>query len=151
MTEIDIHEISGCACAQLRRTTRRITQLYDHALLPVDLTVNQFGLLGHLYGAKAMQVDGLSIKILAERLGMDPSTLTRNLKPLEARGLISDRPDPSDGRARLVAITAKGCNRLAEAVPLWRMAQSQMKQKLGTARLKELGALLDTAAKTPLL
>ena len=148
MGDINIHEIADCTCAHLRRTTRRITQLYDHALLPVDLTVSQFGLLAHLYGAKAMQAGGLSIKLLAERLGMDASTLTRNLKPLELRGLVADRADPNDGRARLVTITANGCSKLADAVPCWRKAQSEVKQKLGTGAAKQLRSLLDAAFET---
>lgn len=143
MSEINIQEIADCTCARLRRTTRKITQLYDQALLPVDLTVSQFGLLSHLYGARAMQRGGLSIKTLADRLGMDSSTLTRNLKPLEARGYIADRADPDDGRARLIAITADGSAKLADAVPHWRQAQAHVKQKLGATVTKDLRNKLD--------
>lgn len=143
--EIDIREIADCTCARLRRTTRRITQLYDHALAPVDLTVTQFGLLGRLYGAKVRHDKGLSIKVLAESLGMDSSTLIRNLKPLEGRGWVSDELDPDDGRARIVRITTSGTNKLNEAMPHWRKAQNDVKQKLGATSAKELRGLLDVA------
>jgi DNA-binding MarR family transcriptional regulator len=143
--EIDVREMADCTCARLRRATRRITQLYDHALAPIDLTVNQFGLLGRLYAAKALHDKGLSIKALADVLGMDSSTLIRNLKPLEARGWVCDEPDPEDGRARIVAITASGTHKLCEAMPLWRKAQNEVKQKLGAASAKELRGLLDVA------
>lgn len=143
--DIDVREIADCTCARLRRATRRITQLYDHALAPVDLTVSQFGLLGRLYAAKTLHNKGMSIKALADALGMDSSTLIRNLKPLESRGWISDQADPEDGRARIVTLTSSGANKLNEAVPHWRKAQNEVKQKLGATSAKELRGLLDTA------
>ncbi len=145
MSDIDIREIADCTCAGLRRATRRITQLYDHALVPVGLTANQFSLLSHLYGAEMMKVGGLSIKLLADRLGMDPSTLTRNLKPLAIKGLVADHADPKDGRARLVTITARGHSKLKEAVPHWRGAQSELNEKLGAGATKQLRNLLDAS------
>lgn len=143
--DIDMREIADCTCAPLRRATRRITQLYDHALAPVDLTISQFGLLAYLYSAKKQRSKGLTIKVLAEMQGMDSSTLIRNLKPLETRGWVSDKPDPEDGRARIVAITASGTTKFNEAIPLWRKAQDGVKQKLGAASAKELRGLLDAA------
>ncbi|HEX9449051.1 MAG TPA: MarR family winged helix-turn-helix transcriptional regulator, partial [Dongiaceae bacterium] len=78
-----LRDITGCTCLGLRRTTRLVTQIYDRHLTPAALTANQFGLLGYLLGAAMMGVaDGLSIGQLADRLGMDPTTLNRNLKPL---------------------------------------------------------------------
>ncbi len=148
MNDINISEIADCTCARLRRATRRITQLYDHALAPVGLTASQFGLLAYLYGAQTMKAGGLSIKLLADSLGMDPSTSTRNLKPLEMRGLVAGHPDPNDGRVRLVTITASGCNKLGEALPYWRKAQSAVKQKLGASAAKDLRNLLDAAFVT---
>jgi DNA-binding MarR family transcriptional regulator len=143
--DIDIREMTECTCAGLRRATRRITQLYDRALAPIDLTISQFGLLAHLYSAKMQRDKGPSIKTLADMLGMDSSTLIRNLKPLETRGWVSDKPDPADGRARIVAITASGTHKLSEAMPFWRKAQNDVKQKLGSASAKELRGLLDVA------
>jgi DNA-binding MarR family transcriptional regulator len=93
-----------------------------------------------------MQSDkGLSIKALADMLGMDSSTLIRNLKPLETRGWVSDEPDPEDGRARIVTVTASGTKKLKEAMPLWRKAQNDVKQKLGASSAKDLRGLLDAA------
>lgn len=148
MSNIDIREIADCTCAGLRRATRRITQLYDHALAPVGLTANQFSLLSHLYGAEMMKVGGLSIKALADRLGMDPSTLTRNLKPLAIKGLVADHADPNDGRARLVTITALGRSKLEAAVPHWRKAQNTLNEKLGADAAKKLMNLLGEAFAT---
>src|SRR4051812_39261828 len=78
---IEIPAVAGCTCMRLRRASRRITQIYDELLAPAGLTVTQFGLLANLRAC------ALSIGALASRLGMDPTTLTRNLRPLQARGL----------------------------------------------------------------
>lgn len=71
VNEINLREVADCTCARLQRTTRRVTQIYDRALAPVDLTVNQFGLLARLYRARLLQRDGMPIKALAEMLGME--------------------------------------------------------------------------------
>jgi DNA-binding MarR family transcriptional regulator len=120
--EIDIREISGCTCLSARRASRRLTQIYDRALEPAGLTVNQFGLLAKLYGASLRGRASLSVGALAERLGMDPTTLNRNLKPLTARGLVAVGVDREDRRARAIRITDKGRARLRKAVPFWRHA-----------------------------
>jgi len=143
---IDPREISNCSCLHLRRAARRLTRLYDHALEPAGLTVNQFGLLANLHGAGGA---GLSIGALAERLGMDPTTLNRDLKPLRADGLVRDAADPLDRRVRLVLVTAKGRARLAKAVPHWRRVQQETEAKLGRERTQNLNALLDLVARQP--
>jgi DNA-binding MarR family transcriptional regulator len=140
--EKDLREIIGCTCLRMRRATRRITQIYDHALEPIGITVNQFGLLAHLYGA-SLSGSGLSIGALAERLGTDPTTLNRTLKPLQERGAVKDAIDPDDARVRLVLITDKGQRELAKAIPLWRQAQEQVESALGSKPMRDLNGLLD--------
>jgi DNA-binding MarR family transcriptional regulator len=144
--QIDIREISGCACLSARRAGRQLTQIYDRALKPAGLTVNQFGLLAKLYGASLVGRQGLSIGVLAERLGMDPTTLNRNLKPLAARGLVADRVDPEDRRVRAILITSKGLAKLRKAVPFWRRAQTRIQKALGVEATLALGSLLDLAS-----
>ncbi|HTC34035.1 MAG TPA: MarR family winged helix-turn-helix transcriptional regulator, partial [Bryobacteraceae bacterium] len=117
----DLQKIMGCTCLRMRRATRRVTQFYDHALQRTGLTVNQFGLLAYLCGASLARTNA-SIGTTAEWLGMDPTTLTRNLKPLLVKGLVKNVPDPDDDRVRIVAITEKGLRMLREAVPRWRNA-----------------------------
>ncbi len=142
MTNIDVREIAQCTCLRLRRTTRRITQLYDRLLEPAGLTVNQFGLLGRLYGASLRQ-ELLSVSVLAERVGMDPTTLNRSLKPLQAAGLIASGADPSDQRIRVVLITEEGSAKLRQALPLWRQAQAQIEQAIGIDTIVALNGLLE--------
>lgn len=56
---------------------------------------------------------------VAELLGMDRTTLTAALKPLERRGLVKVSQDPSDKRSRVLTLTRKGQNLLVRAVPVW--------------------------------
>jgi DNA-binding MarR family transcriptional regulator len=55
-----------------------------------------------------------------ERLGVDPTTLNRILKPLAARGLVKNLTDPVDGRLRIVRIAEEGKREFLKAMPLWR-------------------------------
>lgn len=143
---LDIREISGCTCLHARRATRRLTQIYDRALKPVGLTANQFGLLTNLYGDTLAGGHGLSIGALAEQLGMDPTTLNRNLKPLTAQELVASGLGPEDRRVRVVVITNKGLARLRKAMAYWRRAQTQTRQALGAEAMLALNSLLDLAS-----
>lgn len=140
---IDIREISSCTCLRARRASRLLTQIYDRALKPAGLTVSQFGLLANLYGASLAGRRSLSIGALAKRLGMDPTTLNRNLKPLAVRGLVADAANREDRRIRAVLITDKGRIELRKAVPFWRRAQTGMQKALGTEAALALNSLLD--------
>jgi len=144
----ELRKIMGCTCMRMRRATRRVTQLYDHALEPSGLTVSQFGLLAYLLGASRASSNAASIGTIAEWLGMDPTTLNRNLKPLVAKGLVRNAPDSDDGRVRVVRITEKGRRALLKAVPLWRAAQARVDKALGPDATAELNELLDTSASS---
>src|SRR5690606_24901024 len=95
----------------------------DHALAGAGLTVNQYSLLRH---ARTPQ----SLGELAASLGMDRTTLTRNLRPLLRDGLLAEVRD-EDPRRRVVALTAAGRQRLARARPLWQRAQRRIDALLG--------------------
>jgi DNA-binding MarR family transcriptional regulator len=146
LVDIDIKQVRGCICLSMRRVTRRITQIYDHALAPAGITANQFGLLTHLYGANLGGSPGLSIGTLAVRLGTDPTTLNRTLKPLQEKGLVSVASDAEDGRVRLTRITDRGQAEIRTAMPLWRSAQTQVETALGATATSALTKLLDLAA-----
>jgi DNA-binding MarR family transcriptional regulator len=142
MTDIDIRAIAQCSCLRLRRTTRRVTQIYDRLLEPAGLTVNQFGLLARLYGAR-LRGEILAIGTLAERVGMDPTTLNRSLKPLGAECLVANAANPADRRVRAVLITERGVAKLEQAVPSWRQAQAQIDEALGLDASVALNGLLE--------
>ena len=128
-----------CTCALLRRTARRFTQTYDLALKPAGLRLTQYSVL-----ANVAQDGGLSITELAERLAMDRTTLTRNLRPMERHGWLRLAPG-HDRRSRAVEITAAGRRTFERAVPLWREAERRVRRTMGRDDAADLRRLLDAA------
>jgi DNA-binding MarR family transcriptional regulator len=143
---VDVREVAHCTCLALRRAARQVTQLYDRSLEQAGLTANQFGLLGQLYGASAAGRPALSIGALAERVGTDPTTLNRGLKPLEAQGLVATATDPDDRRVRTLSITRKGRTTFEQAVPLWRAARAELQGAIGAETMAALTGLLDRSS-----
>lgn len=123
VTERDV--IENCVCHRTRMAARAVTRLYDDALRSVGLRATQLAVL-----VAAGADDVVSITGLAKFMGMDRSTLTRNLAPLEREGLIRIG---NEGwrRSRTVEITKQGRSRLREALPLWQKAQERLRRKLG--------------------
>ena len=80
----------------------------------------------------------VTVSELAERLGMDRTTLTRNLKPLERDGLLEIFTDKTDARIRLVQITEEGEATIARAYPLWQRAQEEVTQRFDDKDYKDL-------------
>ena len=120
-----------CACANLRKASRALTNVYDEFLQPSALLATQFQLLS------AIGASSVAISPLAEALGMDPTTLARNLKPLERDGLVKISTG-TDRRTRMLALTDSGLNRLAQAIPLWEKAQSWVISRIGKDRLQTM-------------
>jgi len=113
----------------LRRATRVVSRAYNAALKPSGLRATQFTILAVL-----ARRDALPVTRLVEILVVDRTTLTRNLKPLVARGWLEiGRED--DERVRPVAITDAGRQRVAAATPLWREAQRRVAGDIGETRL----------------
>ncbi|AMB47294.1 MarR family winged helix-turn-helix transcriptional regulator [Methylobacterium sp. AMS5] len=140
---IDIREVAACTCLRLRRTTRCVTAIYDEALTAVGLTITQFGLLAQIYGWRLQHGADPSIGLLAERVGMDATTLNRTVKPLETNGLVASGRDPSDHRIRTLCLTTAGQARLEAATAEWRKAQTLLEAKLGREATLALNALLE--------
>lgn len=124
MVKVTADEVGReCVMFRVRLTARAITKHYEDALRPYGLKGPQFSLL------VSLSVDpGLSATDLAERMGIDRTTLVRNLELLERDGLVATQVD---GRARRKTLTRKGEGVLAEALPLWRAAQDSLVAKLG--------------------
>jgi DNA-binding MarR family transcriptional regulator len=131
-------ELAKCTCLRLRKATRRVTQIYDQMLEPSGLTIAQFSLLARLWPDA-----NLSIGELAEALVTDPTTLTRNLKPLLERGLLRTFNDAADRRRRMIGLTDTGRAIVPVAHPLWRKAQEQLATLLGAREIASLNSALD--------
>ena len=140
MTEQEI--IANCACLKARMAARAVTRAYDSILRPVGLRATQLSVL------VAVAIDGAtSIAALADFLGMDRTTLTRNLRPLQKQGLISVGPE-GWRRSRNLEITKKGRSRLREALPLWERAQDILREKLGYQAWVDVRAGLNRLVET---
>ncbi len=124
--------LAACVCLGLRKTSRRVTRVYDDALRPIGLRSTQLPILVALTLARS-----LPMSTLADQLEMDRTTLTRNLKPLEKRGLL-EIVGGQDRRTREVRLTVRGQETAERAVPLWEKAQSYALEALGSVRLQEL-------------
>jgi len=114
---------ADCACKSLRRTARAVTQLYDETLRPSGLRVTQFTLLV----AVALS-EPVPITRLADALALDRTTLARDLRPLNERGLVEVAAG-DDRRMRVVRLTRQGRDAIARAYPLWEQAQARMVER----------------------
>src|SRR6476646_9980464 len=126
-----------CIAAGVRRLNRVVTKLYDDALRPLGLKVSQLNLLvvtAKLGLARPAQVCDL--------LQLDASTLSRNVKPLQARGWLEVVPD-EDARAQPFRLTPRGKRLIEKAVPAWEEAQRRAGELLGNEGI----SLLDKAAR----
>ena len=119
--------LDRCLCKRTRAAARAITRFYDDELRSTGLRPSQVEVL-----VTVAAKEELSISALSEELGMDRTTLTRNLRPLEKRGLLVLSPEGRH-RTRLVRLTPTGEAALAGAVGLWERAQAAMERNLGEA------------------
>jgi DNA-binding MarR family transcriptional regulator len=117
-----------CACFNFRKASRSVTQLFDQMLAPTGVRSTQ------LVALVATQVFGpCGFAKLAKELVMDRSTITRNLQPLIAQGLL--RVSGKSGRGgKTIEITPAGQQALVNAVPYWEEAQTQLLRHLGQER-----------------
>ena len=136
-------DVAACTCANVRKASRAISQVYDSALQPADIKATQFTVLATL------SMNGhLPVSQLADIMVMDRTTLTRNLQPLLKRKLVATAPG-DDRRVRNVHLTPQGKRLLDRAIPLWRKAQTHLVEGLGQERwLNLLSDLAETVSLT---
>ncbi|SNR65939.1 DNA-binding transcriptional regulator, MarR family [Puniceibacterium sediminis] len=122
-----------CLCLHVQRAARVLARRFDTAFRPLGITNGQFSLLMSLN-----RPDGPRISDLVPLLGMDRTTLTAALKPLERRGLILSLPDSSDARVRRLALTDTGRDLLRAALPIWRSEHDALDRDLTTIAPQDL-------------
>lgn len=128
---------SVCTCFRLRRAARQVSQIYDHELAAAGLSLNEYSILRH-----AERGGPRLLGELADSLGMERTTLTRNLKPLLEAGWLKEVRG-EDARQRLISVTASGRKRIASAKPHWLRAQRRIEASYGAARTDRLRVDLD--------
>ena len=116
-----LQALKVCAGWNARLAARRITQFLGNRMTSSGLTIAQFGLMAQI----ATAADD-TLGALAERLGLDQSSLSRNLHALERDGLVEIAIVERDQRKRAVWLTENGARRLEGAMPVWRSAHAAL-------------------------
>lgn len=127
----------GCTNFKTRQLSRLLSRQYDAELARAGLKTTQYSLLSHV-----LRNGPLPPGELARQMGLDASTLTRNLQPLINAGWVAQEAG-ADARTRSVAITPAGRDKHAEALRHWKSAQQQVNALLGADRVVALHALID--------
>ena len=127
----------GCTNFKLRQLLRRVARHYDNEFAKAGLKGTQYSLLSNIIGHGPLRPNEL-----ARLLGMDASTLTRNMRVVIGEGWVQQGPG-SDERSRLIEITAAGRAKHGEARRYWKKAQMGLIDILGIEQVRSLHALID--------
>jgi len=134
-----------CNCSALRQATRHVTRFYDAFLSPAGLRATQFSIL-----AKLRQRGPLTITALAAEMVMDRTTLGRNIRPLQRKGLVAVASGRRDHRSKELHLTETGLERLRAAGAPWREAQQRFEALFGIERAFVLRQFLHIVSVTDL-
>jgi len=118
----------ACLCLHVQRAARALARRFDDALRPIRLTNGQFSLMMSLNRPEPPDMGAV-----ASLLGMDRTTLTAALKPLQRRRLLKITVDPADRRSRIMTLTPKGRRLAARAVPIWKKTHADVEALLPDA------------------
>lgn len=132
---MDIFDPTNCMVTNLRTAARSLTRAYDAALSESNTLSTQFPLLSYLEYRSAA-----SLSELSAYFSMDPSTVTRSIRPLIADEIVRMEPDSDDSRRKILRLTAKGRRQLKVATQQWRSRQRALADKFGE---EDFIALLD--------
>jgi DNA-binding MarR family transcriptional regulator len=121
----DYMAAAGCFCLASRQAARKITRLYDSLMQGSGVRITQFTILSQL-----MLRGEMPIGRLANILGMERTTLSRNLNLLEDNKWVSVKAG-EDPRARMIGITAQGRGIVHRGFPYWSKAQAHIGKLLG--------------------
>ncbi|MBS0521382.1 MAG: winged helix-turn-helix transcriptional regulator [Proteobacteria bacterium] len=126
-----------CTCFHVRRAARRLTAIYGRHLASTGLKISQFSLLGFI------SAEGpVSIGRLSDLAATDRTTLTRNLRPLLAEGLVAEA-ESGDRRRRELIATPAGRALFKRALPLWAAAEREVRDAMGASLAGDLREALD--------
>ena len=130
----------GCTNFKLRQVTRLVSNHCEAHFAETGLTTTQYALLSHIVVLGPIQPSEL-----ARRMDIDLSTLSRNVQPLQAMGLVETLPG-ADARSRQLQATEAGHARRRQMKATWKRAQLSLNERLGDERVQRLHALLDECA-----
>ncbi|MGB7196071.1 MAG: MarR family winged helix-turn-helix transcriptional regulator [Collimonas pratensis] len=130
-----------CPGFQARATARALTRYYNACFKPLGLTAEQFSLLVGIGAA-----EGATLVDLANKAGVDPTTLSRNVQNLESRDLVNAQGGRGRAGKRL-ALTPSGRRLLADAFPLWHWAKVELARRMGDEKLASARQAMAELAK----
>jgi DNA-binding MarR family transcriptional regulator len=125
--------VEACAGWNARLAARRITAFLNRRMQDSSLSLVQFGLMAQIASAP----NG-ALSELAQRIGLDQSTLSRNLQVLEAAGLVEIAAGDKDARRRAVWLTQKGAQSLEAGLADWKRAHGELAKRLDPEAARRL-------------
>ena len=129
---LKLSECLDCVCYEVRKTARFVINYYDAALRDAELKSNQFLILVAVAYLKSP-----NFTKLADFVGIDQSTLARNLVTVEKQKLVSVRTG-KNRREKLISLTKKGEHKIEKSFPLWKKAHGRLVGGIGAARWSEI-------------
>ncbi|MEL6263223.1 MAG: MarR family winged helix-turn-helix transcriptional regulator [Cyanobacteria bacterium J06626_6] len=111
--DIAQHMSQQCVARRLRQVNRTITRLYDEALRPYGLTVNQLNILAVVISEKQIRPGQLG-----QTLGMEKSTVSRTVDRMIRKEWLKAAPG-TDSRTQVLTVTTKGRKLLLTVSPIW--------------------------------
>jgi DNA-binding MarR family transcriptional regulator len=125
--------VDVCAGWNARLAARRITSFLNRRMQDSSLSLVQFGLIAQIASAS-----NSALSELAQRTGLDQSTLSRNLQVLEAAGLVEIAAGDQDARRRAVWLTEKGARSLEAGLADWKRAHGELAKRLDPEAARRL-------------
>ena len=138
--ELDMSAAENCVCFNLRWVTRAVTQFYDAEMRRHGIRPTQGTILLALNAKESWNMAELS-----DCLGLERTTLVRNLRPLQRDGFVKVVGGGRGNRVELT-ITTKGRKQIQKLAPAWKSAQSAVVKTLGEKRWSAILSDLETAA-----
>lgn len=117
---------SPCYCLMLRRAASSVTDMYDKALAEYGITLNQFSIIINLNNMSMATTTEL-----AQQIGLERSTLVRNLKAIMAMGYIENVSGENE-RNNHLKVTSSGRHLLKLTIPVWQSVQDKISESLGS-------------------
>jgi DNA-binding MarR family transcriptional regulator len=134
-------ECASCSCFAVRRAARVITQHYDRHLRPTGMRATQFAMLTLL-----SLLGPLPLGVLANRLGAERTTVSRNLRLLIAQRLVASGA-AEDRRVQILSLTPKGTRAMRKVLPYWRAAQASITRQFTPETLHDLSRTAQAALR----
>jgi len=150
--EMNVFEVLACTNTALRRAARRLSNLYDDALVPLGLKATQVSLLSEIERLTASnEGQSPSLQSLADKLSIQISAVTHALRPLIRDGLIALKAHENDKRVKCAFLTPLGVSQLSKALEYWSTANNRVEAVLGAESAATLRLLSDHVASDEFL